>query len=144
MFKITALDHLVLTVRDPEVTGAFYQTVLGLEVVEFEGGSKALVCGSQKIKLHQQGREPEPRAQQPTPGSADICFITAASLPEVVAHLATCGVAIIRGPVRRFGARGPMESIYFRDPDLNLVEVASYGAAGPEPREQIKTSGEKA
>ena len=142
--KVLALDHLVLTVGDPEATCAFYQTVLGLEAVDSEDGSKALVCGSQKIKLHQQGREPEPRAQRPTPGSADLCFITAASMPEVVAHLATCGVAIIQGPVRRFGARGPMESIYFRDPDLNLVEVANYGAADPEPRKQVKTSGNKA
>ena len=142
--KVLALDHLVLTVRDREATCAFYQTVLGLEAIDSEDGSKALVCGSQKIKLHQQGAEPEPRAQRPTPGSADLCFITAASLPEVVAHLATCGVAIIQGPVRRFGARGPMESIYFRDPDLNLVELGNYGEADPEPREQIKTSGEKA
>jgi len=126
MIKIAGLDHLVQTVRDLEATCAFYAGVLGLEVVTFEGGRKALTCGTQQIKLHQQGQELEPRAQHPTPGSADLCLITATPLPEVMAHLSACGVALLAGPVRRTGALGPIESVYFRDPDLNLIEIANY------------------
>jgi catechol 2,3-dioxygenase-like lactoylglutathione lyase family enzyme len=124
--KVEGLDHLVLTVKDLEATCAFYKKVLGLEVVTFGGGRKALACGAQQINLHQQGQELEPRAQHPTPGSADLCFLTATPLSEVIAHLAVCGVAIVAGPVRRTGARGPIESVYCRDPDLNLIEVANY------------------
>jgi catechol 2,3-dioxygenase-like lactoylglutathione lyase family enzyme len=126
MFKIASLDHLVLTVTDLEATCAFYKMVLGMEVVNFGHGRKALTFGVQKINLHQPGQDLEPRAAKPTPGSSDLCFITVKPLPEVMAHLAACGVAIIQGPVRRLGARGPIESIYFRDPDLNLIEVANY------------------
>lgn len=124
--KIEGLDHLVLSVTDPDATGAFYKTVLGMEVVTFGGGRKALACGAQQIKLHRQGQELEPRAQNPTPGAADLCFLTATPLAEVIAHLDACGVAVIAGPVRRRGARGPIESVYLRDPDLNLIEVANY------------------
>jgi catechol 2,3-dioxygenase-like lactoylglutathione lyase family enzyme len=126
MIKITGLDHLVLTVKDPAATCRFYATVLGLEVVSFAGGRQALACGAQRINLHRQGRELAPRAQHPTPGSADLCLITVTPLSEVMAHLSACGVAVILGPVRRTGARGPIDSVYFRDPDLNLIEVANY------------------
>jgi catechol 2,3-dioxygenase-like lactoylglutathione lyase family enzyme len=126
MIKTTGLDHLVLTVKDPDATCRFYETVLGLEVVTFAGDRQALVCGAQKINLHRQGQELAPRAQHPTPGSADLCLITSTPLPEVMAHLSACGVPLVAGPVRRTGARGPIDSVYFRDPDLNLIEVAKY------------------
>lgn len=124
--KIDRIDHLVLTVRDIDATCSFYSRVLGMSVTTFGGGRKALVFGGQKINLHQAGREFEPKAQAPTPGSADFCLISAAPLQEVMAHLASCGVAIIEGPVPKTGARGPIRSVYFRDPDLNLVEVSTY------------------
>ena len=128
MIKISRLDHLVLTVKSIEATCAFYARTLGMEVVTFGSGRKALAFGSQKINLHEQGREFEPKALHPTPGSADLCFITETPLTEVMANLQACGVAIIEGPVARTGAAGPMTSVYFRDPDLNLIEVASYAS----------------
>ncbi|HLF23099.1 MAG TPA: VOC family protein, partial [Burkholderiales bacterium] len=82
--------------------------------------------GTQKINLHRHGEEFEPKAKAPTPGSADLCFVTLVPLPDVIEHLKRCGVAIIDGPVPRTGARGPMTSVYFRDPDLNLIEVSNY------------------
>ena len=99
-----------------------------MDVVTFAGGRKALSFGAQKINLHPAGREFEPKAQAPTPGSADLCLIAAVPLDEAIAHLATCGVAIIEGPVMRTGATGPIRSVYFRDPDLNLIEVSTYAA----------------
>ena len=123
--KIDSLDHLVLTVKDIEVTAAFYSTVLGMDIMTFGGGRKALSFGSQKINLHQHGKEFEPKSQQPTPGSADLCFITSLPLPDVLDHLASCNVAVIEGPVRRTGATGPIVSVYFRDPDMNLIEVSN-------------------
>ncbi|MGH8799857.1 MAG: VOC family protein [Casimicrobiaceae bacterium] len=125
--KIDRIDHIVLTVRDIDTTCAFYSRVLGMRVTTFGAGRKALEFGSQKINLHQAGREFEPKADAPTPGSADFCLIAAIPLPQVIAHLASCGVAIIEGPVPKTGARGPIRSVYFRDPDLNLVEVSTYG-----------------
>lgn len=123
--KIDSLDHLVLTVKDVEASCAFYARVLGMEVVTFGEGRKALAFGVQKINLHPHGREFEPKAKQPTPGSADLCFLTSVPLPEVQRHLAACGVAVTEGPVRRTGAQGPILSVYFRDPDLNLIEVSN-------------------
>lgn len=123
--KIDCLDHLVLTVRDIDASVSFYARTLGMESLTFAAGRKALCFGEQKINLHQQGREFEPKAQHPTPGSADLCFLTSVPLGEVVSHLESCGVAVIEGPVRRTGATGPILSIYFRDPDLNLIEVAN-------------------
>jgi catechol 2,3-dioxygenase-like lactoylglutathione lyase family enzyme len=120
------LDHLVLTVRDLDATCAFYQRVLGMEVVTFAGGRKALNFGRQKINLHQAGHEFEPKADRPTPGSADLCFIAAVPLSHIITHLRACEVAILEGPVPRTGALGDMVSVYFRDPDLNLIEIASY------------------
>ncbi len=123
--KIDSLDHLVLTVADIEATCAFYQRVLGMEVVTFGAGRKALAFGVQKINLHQAGREFEPKAQRPTPGSADLCFLTSVPLAEVQNHLVACGVTVTEGPVQRTGAQGPILSVYFRDPDLNLIEVSN-------------------
>lgn len=123
--KIDSLDHLVLTVRNIEASCAFYSRVLGMEVVTFGGGRKALSFGTQKINLHQQGQEFEPKAQQPTPGSADVCFITSVPLSAVIEHLASCDVTVTEGPVRRTGAQGLILSVYFRDPDLNLIEVSN-------------------
>ncbi len=123
--KIDRIDHFVLTVRDPEATCAFYSRALGMHPVTFAGGRKALAFGNQKINLHRAGREFEPKAERPVPGSADFCLITSVPLAEVMAHLESCGVAIIEGPVDRTGATGPLRSVYFRDPDLNLVEVSN-------------------
>lgn len=123
--KIDSLDHLVLTVKDVEASCAFYARVMGMEVVTFGEGRKALAFGAQKINLHQAGREFEPKAQQPTPGSADLCFLTSVPLAQVQSHLAACGVAVSEGPVRRTGAQGPILSVYFRDPDFNLIEVSN-------------------
>jgi catechol 2,3-dioxygenase-like lactoylglutathione lyase family enzyme len=124
--NIVRLDHLVLTVRDLDATCAFYEKVLGLEVVTFAGGRRALAFGNQKINLHEQGGEFDPKAQHPTPGSADLCFIAQTLLPDVITHLTSCGLEILEGPVSRTGACGSIESIYFRDPDMNLIEVANY------------------
>lgn len=124
--KVDALDHLVLTVADITATCRFYTRTLGMEVVQYGAGRTALVFGSQKINLHERGREFEPKAHAPTPGSADLCFVTSPPLAEVLAHLGRCGVEVIEGPVARTGARGPMTSVYFRDPDLNLIEISNY------------------
>jgi catechol 2,3-dioxygenase-like lactoylglutathione lyase family enzyme len=97
-----------------------------MEVVTFGDNRKALLCGSQKINLHEMGKEFEPKAHRPTPGSADLCFITGVPLTVVIEHLQRCGVKIIEGPVRRTGAIGQIESVYFRDPDLNLIEISNY------------------
>jgi catechol 2,3-dioxygenase-like lactoylglutathione lyase family enzyme len=122
---IDRIDHLVLTVRDIDATCAFYTRVLGMQAITFGAGRTALAFGSQKINLHQAGHEFEPKALRPTPGSGDLCFLTAVPLSEVVAHVQACGVAIEEGPVSRSGATGPIESIYLRDPDGNLVEVSN-------------------
>jgi catechol 2,3-dioxygenase-like lactoylglutathione lyase family enzyme len=124
---IDRLDHLVLTVRDIEATCAFYTQVLGMREVSFGEDRKALAFGSQKINLHQAGREFEPKAGKPTPGSADLCFVTSTPLPQVIERLRSRGIEIIEGPVQRAGALGPITSIYIRDPDLNLIEIAVYG-----------------
>jgi catechol 2,3-dioxygenase-like lactoylglutathione lyase family enzyme len=123
--QIDHIDHVVLTVRDIEASCAFYQRVLGMKVLSFEGGGRALVFGNQKFNLHQAGKEFEPKADRPTPGSADFCLITATPIAEAVAHLNACNVRILEGPVRRAGATGPILSVYFRDLDLNLIEVSN-------------------
>ncbi len=124
--RVNSIDHFVLTVRDVEATCDFYSRVLGVEVEEFGGGRRALKFGRQKINLHQAGKEFEPKAPEPTPGAGDFCLITDVPLQCVVEHLESCSVEIIEGPVARSGAVGRIESVYFRDPDGNLVEVANY------------------
>jgi catechol 2,3-dioxygenase-like lactoylglutathione lyase family enzyme len=124
--RIERLDHLVLTVQNIAITCDFYSRVLGLKVVTFGNDRKALQFGRQKINLHERGKEFDPKAANPTPGSGDLCFITETPLSQVMGHLRSCGVKIIEGPVRRTGAVGPIESIYVRDPDGNLIEVSNY------------------
>ncbi|MCG7909831.1 MAG: VOC family protein [Candidatus Thiodiazotropha taylori] len=123
--KITQLDHLVLTVRDIQVSCDFYTRILGMQLVEFAGGRKALKFGSQKINLHQHRQEFKPKAALPTPGSADLCFLTEVPVSEVANHLKRNQIEIIEGPVERTGAEGPILSIYLRDPDGNLLEIAN-------------------
>ena len=124
--QIMRLDHLVLTVADIDATCDFYTRVLGMTVVTFGENRRALTFGAQKINLHRQGREFEPKAHRPTPGSADLCLIAGVPLADAEAHIRAAGVDIVEGPVRRTGATGPIWSVYFRDPDLNLIEVSSY------------------
>ena len=126
--SVTALDHLVLTVRDLSATLAFYQKVLGMQARGFvaaDGSERhALYFGAQKINLHVAGQEFEPKAQAPTSGSADLCFLTDIPLETWMDHLGTRNVLIEEGPVPRSGATGPIRSIYLRDPDGNLIEVS--------------------
>jgi catechol 2,3-dioxygenase-like lactoylglutathione lyase family enzyme len=128
---ITRLDHLVLTVTDLGQTAGFYQRVLGMRPVTFGAGRRALEFGASKINLHQAGQEITPHAARPAPGSADLCLITTAPPGQVLAHLDALGVPVEDGPVPRTGARGPITSIYIRDPDGNLIEIASYPAGPP-------------
>lgn len=123
---IDRLDHLVLTVADVAATCEFYHRVLGMEVDTFGEGRKALRFGLQKINLHAHGNEFDPKAERPTPGSADLCLITYATMDEILAHLQAQGVTVEEGPVQRTGATGPSLSVYFRDPDRNLIEVSRY------------------
>ena len=123
--KIKRLDHLVLTVKDLDATCRFYERVLGTETQIFSGNRRALKFGAQKINLHPFGNEPEPKALVPTPGAADLCFITDVPIGDVVNHLKDCRVEIIEGPVEKTGAQGPILSVYFRDPDGNLIEVSN-------------------
>ena len=123
--RVERLDHLVLTVADIDASCAFYQRVLGMQVVIFGQGRKALAFGQQKINLHRHSAEFEPKALRPTPGSADLCLIVSTPLMEVMAHLQRCDVAIEEGPVPRTGATGALMSVYIRDPDRNLIELAN-------------------
>ncbi|WP_028292786.1 VOC family protein [Oceanobacter kriegii] len=125
--NVNRLDHLVLTVANIDTTVEFYQRVMGMEKVVFKGSRVALAYGQQKINLHQYGQEFEPKAGRVQPGSADLCFIIDDSLEQAAAHLQQCGVSIEEGPVERTGATGPIVSLYFRDPDQNLIEVSNYG-----------------
>lgn len=125
--KIQRIDHIVLTVADIAATCDFYTRVLGMEVVTFGQGRKALTFGDQKINLHEAGKEFEPKAARPTPGAIDLCLILDGSLEAAAAHLRAEGVTIEEGPVARTGALGPIRSLYFRDPDGNLIEVSVYG-----------------
>jgi catechol 2,3-dioxygenase-like lactoylglutathione lyase family enzyme len=129
--KIDRLDHIVLTVKDIAATCAFYTKVLGMEETIFADNRKALRFGNQKINLHLSGKEFEPKAARPTVGSADLCFVAQTKLDDVIRHLEGCGVDIIEGPIRKTGAIGPIESVYIRDPDRNLVEISNYANDAP-------------
>ncbi|XP_078520118.1 glyoxalase domain-containing protein 5-like [Lissotriton helveticus] len=131
-FRIHRLDHLVLTVKSLEKTINFYSRVLGMDVITFKGNRKALSFGNQKFNLHECGKEFEPKAHQPTPGSIDLCLITQTPLSTVLEHLEACGVAVEEGPVARTGAVGEILSIYFRDPDHNLIEISNYSEESSE------------
>lgn len=124
--RIDRLDHLVLTVHDLDATVAFYTKVLGMEAVTFRGGRRALAFGHSKINLHEAGREFEPKAARPTPGSADLCLIVDEPVDRIIAELASHGVPLEEGPVERTGATGPILSVYVRDPDDNLIELSNY------------------
>jgi catechol 2,3-dioxygenase-like lactoylglutathione lyase family enzyme len=127
MIEISRIDHFVLTCRDVEVTAAWYERVLGFRREIFGSERRvALHFGTQKINLHPAGREYSPPARQPTVGSADFCLITEAAPADIVAHLMRAGVDIEEGPVTRTGALGQMMSVYCRDPDGNLIEIATY------------------
>jgi catechol 2,3-dioxygenase-like lactoylglutathione lyase family enzyme len=123
---IDSIDHLVLTVRDITITISFYSQVLGMQEISFCGDRKALKFGNHKINLHEYGKEIEPKAEYPMPGSADLCFITSTPIKEVEKHIRTCGINIVEGPVRRTGAKGNILSIYLRDPDGNLLELSNH------------------
>lgn len=124
--EIVGLDHVVLTVKNIHRTVKFYSEVLGMRLSSSAGSRKALLFGQQKINLHQAGKEFEPKARQPTPGSADLCFVADTPMEDVIAHLSHCDIEIVEGPVARTGAVGPITSVYLFDPDGNLVEVANY------------------
>jgi catechol 2,3-dioxygenase-like lactoylglutathione lyase family enzyme len=119
------LDHLVLTVCDVDRTIRFYSRVLGMTPRTFGSNRVALHFGDQKINLHEVGQIVDANVRHATPGSADLCFLTSVPLGRVREHLRKEDVEVIEGPVPRTGARGPIESIYFYDPDENLIEVAN-------------------
>jgi catechol 2,3-dioxygenase-like lactoylglutathione lyase family enzyme len=123
-FVLEHLDHLVLTVANIDATIDFYTEVLGMDVIQVEG-RKALAFGIQRLNLHQRGHEFNPKAAHPTPGSADLCFLTTTALEDVVAYLTEQKVHIEEGPVERDGAIGKLRSIYLRDPDRNLIEIST-------------------
>jgi len=141
MLTVQRIDHLVLTCRNVKATIRFYTEVLGMREVTFGSGRKALSFGRQKLNLHPVGQtagratgsaaasttEPVAAvAAQPTAGSIDLCLIVTEPVDAVLAHLAACGIPVDEGPVMRTGALGPIESVYIRDPDGNLIELARY------------------
>ena len=123
--KIRKLDHFVLTVRNLDESIKFYKNALGLEIINFADDRKALQFGHQKINLHEEGNEYEPKAQTPLPGSADFCLISRNPIEQVKAHLEKLQIPVEQGPVSRTGAMGPLISLYIRDPDHNLIEIAN-------------------
>jgi catechol 2,3-dioxygenase-like lactoylglutathione lyase family enzyme len=126
---IDHIDHIVLTTRDLQDCIRFYTEVLGMKLEKFKTPTEqrlALRFGSQKINLHEWGKEFTPRAHVAVPGSLDLCFISSISLEKVVERLTAAQVKIIEGPVMKTGAAGPIRSVYVRDPDLNLVEISEY------------------
>ena len=126
---IDHVDHIVLTTRHKDACIRFYTEVLGMKLEKFRTPTEerlALVFGSQKINLHEWGREFTPRAHVAVPGSLDLCFIAAISLDKVIEKLGEKSIRILEGPVMKTGAQGPIRSVYVRDPDLNLVEISEY------------------
>ncbi len=124
--KISRIDHIVMTVNSIDVTCEFYSRTLGMDVITFGNGRKALSFGVQKLNLHEVGKEFEPKAHKPTPGSIDLCLITEIPIDKVLDHLASVNVAVLEGPIKRTGTTGAIISLYFRDPDQNLIEVSNY------------------
>ncbi len=126
---IKAIDHLVLTITDAAATRRFYETGLGMTWTTFttpDGQAReALAFATQKINIHHQGREFDPKATHPTPGSADLCLLTDTPVTEVADHMTTLGYPTLEGPTSKTGATGPLTSIYLRDPDGNLIEIAN-------------------
>ncbi|QGW83121.1 VOC family protein [Variovorax paradoxus] len=121
---IDHLDHLVLTTADEKACTRFYVDLMGMVLETFGPGRKAFRFGNQKINLHVKGHEFEPKAQVPTPGALDLCFIASVPLDDVIARLKDKGLPIIEGPVMRTGATSRIRSVYVRDPDLNLIEIS--------------------
>lgn len=126
MIGLTRLDHFVLTVTSVEAAARFYARVLGFEIARYGDGRVALRRGDLRINLHDEGHAPARRAADPHPGAADFCYEVAGPMDAVLAHLEAEGVAVEEGPVTRNGAKGEMTSVYFRDPDGNLVELSVY------------------
>jgi catechol 2,3-dioxygenase-like lactoylglutathione lyase family enzyme len=127
--KIDRIDHFVLTVADLAATQRWYCDGLGMELVAFGDGRHALAFGRQKINLHIRGRELEPKATTPMPGSGDFCLISDQPLEDWMAHFSRLGIELLLPPSPRTGATGPIRSIYLRDPDGNLIEIANYQTA---------------
>lgn len=126
MSLIDHIDHLVLTCVDLAATRHFYVDVLHMREETFANGRVAFHFGHQKINVHLRGAEYEPKAHLPVPGSLDLCLIASVPLEKIMAHLAHCHWPISEGPVVRTGATHPIRSLYLRDPDLNLIEIAEY------------------
>ena len=126
MIKIDRIDHLVLTVTSIENTCDFYCNILGLDRETFGEDRIALKFGQQKFNLHQFGCDINPKAKMPIPRSMDLCLITTTPISNVISHLDNHQTRIIIGPVTRTGAKGPITSVYVRDPDGNLVEISTY------------------
>ena len=120
------IDHLVLTVKDIDKTVHFYENYLGLKKEAFSGGRIALHFSDGKINLHQYGKEFELKAAVPTPGSADLCFITDKDIADLMPAFVEKGIEIIKGPVIKIGSQGEINSFYIRDPDNNLIEISNY------------------
>ena len=120
---ISHFDHIVLTVANIDKAVSFYETVLKMEAITFSNGRKAMRFGQQKINLQLLGQELRNHAME---GSGDLCLITNWSMDEVIGHLKACKVTILEGPVTKSGALGPIQSVYFNDPDNNLIEVSVY------------------
>jgi catechol 2,3-dioxygenase-like lactoylglutathione lyase family enzyme len=126
--RVEAIDHVVLTVRDLSVMVDFYELVLGMEPIAFAGGRRALRFGDQKINLHEVGSEHLPNARNADSGTADLCLLTSIPLDDVAARLGALGVEIEEGPAAADGALGELRSIWLRDPDGNLIELANRAA----------------
>jgi len=123
--RIKSLDHLVITASDLQATIDFYTKVLGMEHVAFGDNLHAVHFGDQKFNIHDASTDVSPKARNIVPGSEDFCLISETPVSQVIQHLQDCGVTVEQGPVMRSGAAGVLESVYFRDPDGNLVEVSN-------------------
>jgi catechol 2,3-dioxygenase-like lactoylglutathione lyase family enzyme len=121
---IDHLDHIVLTTQDENACIRFYVGTLGMQLETFGAGRKAFRFGNQKINLHIKGNEFEPKADKPTPGSLDLCFIASEPLDAVIVRLNELKATIVEGPVLRTGATSRIRSVYLRDPDQNLIEIS--------------------